>query len=146
MFTPQVGDQLPEMLQSDERQHAIADMLELRNEFPKLDMPAALIRQFAAPPRSPKECVFASTTQILSADLKTKVVPCQFGGNPDCGSCGCVASMGLAAIAAHKLGGVIPVGAIFKASVRIGEIGQAKSKKTAQPKSVEKVLRVLPEA
>jgi hypothetical protein len=121
-------------------------MIELRNEFPKLDMPAALIRQFAAPPRSPKECVFASTTQILSADLKTKVVPCQFGGNPDCGSCGCVASMGLAAIAAHKLGGVIPVGAIFKASVRIGEIGQAKSKKTAQPKSVEKVLRVLPEA
>jgi hypothetical protein len=146
LFTPQVGDQLPEMLQSDERQHAIADMLELRNEFPKLDMPAALIRQFAAPPRSPKDCVFARTTQILSADLKTKVVPCQFGGNPDCGSCGCVASMGLAAVAAHKLGGVIPVGAIFKASVRIGEIGQAKSKKTAQPKSVEKVLRVLPKA
>jgi hypothetical protein len=54
--------------------------------------------------------------------------------------------MGLAAVAAHKLGGVIPVGAIFKASVRIGEIGQAKSKKTAQPKSVEKVLRVLPKA
>jgi hypothetical protein len=134
------------MLQSDERQHAIADMIELRNEFPKLDMPAALIRQFVAPPRSPKDCVFARTTQILSADLKTKVVPCQFGGNPDCGSCGCVASMGLAAVAAHKLGGVIPVGAIFKASVRIGEIGQAKSKKTAQPKSVEKVLRVLPKA
>jgi hypothetical protein len=81
------------MLQSDERQHTIADMLELRNEFPKLDMPAALIRQFAAPPRNPNDCVFASTTQILSADLKTKVIPCQFGGNPDCGSCGCVASM-----------------------------------------------------
>ena len=82
----------------------------LRNEFPKLDMPEALIRQFAAPPRSPKDCVFALTTQNLSADLKTKVVPCQFGGNPDCASCGCVASMGLAAIAEHKLGGIIPVG------------------------------------
>ena len=58
----------------------------------------------------------------MSADLKTKIVPCQFGGNPDCGSCGCVASMGLAAVAAHKLGGVIPVGAIFKASIRIGQM------------------------
>ena len=29
--------------------------------------------------------------------------------------------MGLAAVAAHKLGGVIPVGAIFKASIKIGQ-------------------------
>jgi sulfatase maturation enzyme AslB (radical SAM superfamily) len=74
LFTPQVGDPLPEMLQPDERQHAIADMLALRNEFPKLDMPAALIRQFASPPCNPKNCVFALTTQVISADLKTKVL------------------------------------------------------------------------
>ena len=36
-------------------------------------------------------------------------------------SCGCVASMGLAAVAAHKLGGVIPVGALFRASLKIGQ-------------------------
>lgn len=140
LFTPQMGDCLPEMLQPQERVQAIADMLVLRKKFPKLDMPEGLIRQFATPPRSPKECVFALATHILSADLKTKIVPCQFGGNPDCSSCGCVASMGLAAIAAHKLGGIIPVGAIFKASV---EIGQAKSKPTARPASVEEVLRVI---
>ena len=140
LFTPQMGDCLPEMLQPQERVQAIADMLVLRKKFPKLDMPEAMIRQFATPPRSPKECVFALTTHILSADLKTKIVPCQFGGNPDCSSCGCVASMGLAAIADHKLGGIIPVGAIFKASVRIG---QAKSKPTAQPMSGEAGLRVI---
>ena len=140
LFTPQMGDCLPEMLQPQERVQAIADMLVLRKKFPKLDMPEGLIRQCATPPRSPKECVFALTTHILSADLKTKIVPCQFGGNPDCSSCGCVASMGLAAIAAHKLGGIIPVGAIFKASVKIG---QAKSKPTARPASVEEVLRVI---
>jgi MoaA/NifB/PqqE/SkfB family radical SAM enzyme len=140
LFTPQMGDCLPEMLQPQERLQAIADMLVLRKEFPKLDMPEGMIRQFATPPRSPKECVFALTTHILSADLKTKIVPCQFGGNPDCSSCGCVASMGLAAIAEHKLGGIIPVGAIFKASVRIG---QAKSKPNAQPTSVEGGLRVI---
>ncbi len=141
LFTPQVGDQLPEILQPHERLQVIADMLTLRKEFPKLDMPEGLIRQFAAPPHSPRDCVFALTTATLSADLKTKIVPCLFGGNPDCGSCGCVASMGLAAVAAHELGGIIPVGAIFKASIRIGQI---RSKRTAQLPSVEEGLRVLP--
>ncbi len=30
--------------------------------------------------------------------------------------------MGLAAVAAHKLGGLVPVGAIFKASLKIGQV------------------------
>jgi sulfatase maturation enzyme AslB (radical SAM superfamily) len=145
LFTPQIGDRLPEMLNPDERQRAIADMIALRNEFPKLDMPAALIRQFAAPPRSPEKCVFALTTQTLSADLKTKIVPCQFGGNPDCASCGCVASMGLAAIAEHKLCRIIPVGAIFKASVRIGQIGRRRSERTTAPQPLGEILPVLRE-
>jgi MoaA/NifB/PqqE/SkfB family radical SAM enzyme len=145
LFTPQRGDRLPEIVQPEERRRAIVDMLALRKEFPKLDMPEGMIRQFATPPRSPADCVFALTTQTLSADLKTKIVPCLFGGNPDCGSCGCVASMGLAAIAAHKLGGIIPVGAIFKASVRIGHISQARSKQIdAEFPVVEEVLRILP--
>jgi sulfatase maturation enzyme AslB (radical SAM superfamily) len=141
LFTPQVGDHLPEMLQPRERLQAIADMLTLRKKFPKLDMPEGMIRQFATPPQSPKDCVFARTTQTLSADLKTKIVPCQFGGNPDCSSCGCIASMGLAAVAAHKLGGLVPVGAIFKASV---EIGQVRARRNAHLPPVEEPLRVLP--
>jgi hypothetical protein len=140
IFTPQIGDELPEILTPAQRQLAISEMLHLRKVFPKLDMPEGLIRQFASPPHSPKDCVFALTTQTLSADLKTKITPCQFGGKPDCESCGCVASMGLAAVAAHKLGGFIPVGAIFRASVRIG---QARSKQSAPPPPSEP-LRVLP--
>jgi organic radical activating enzyme len=138
LFTPQRGDQLPEMLQPQERAQAIADMLALRQAFPKLDMPEGMIRQFATPPASPRDCVFALTTQTLSADLKTKIVPCQFGGDPDCSSCGCVASMGLAAVAAHRLAGIIPVGAIFKASIKIG---QARSRR--QPPVIDEPLRVL---
>lgn len=140
LFTPQVGDRLPEMLEPHERELVIADMLTLRRDFPKLEMPESMIRQFGTPPQSPKECVFALTTQTVSADLKTKIVPCQFGGNPDCSSCGCIASMGLAAIAAHRLGGVIPVGAIFKTSVKIG---QARAKRTKPHSDVEEPLRVL---
>jgi MoaA/NifB/PqqE/SkfB family radical SAM enzyme len=139
-FTPQIGDRLPEMLLPDERALAIADLLALRKQFPKLDMPEGMIRQFATPPASPNECVFALTTQTLSADLRTKITPCQFGGNPDCGSCGCVASMGLAAVAAHKLGGVIPVGAIFNASIKIG---QFRATRSSPPPVVEEPLRVL---
>jgi MoaA/NifB/PqqE/SkfB family radical SAM enzyme len=121
LFTPQVGDEMPEILSAEERQQAIEDMVQLRKQYPKLDMAEALIRQFASPPHSPQDCVFALTTQTLSADLETKITPCQFGGNPDCASCGCIASMYLTAVAAHKLGGILSVGSIFKASIKIGQ-------------------------
>jgi sulfatase maturation enzyme AslB (radical SAM superfamily) len=141
LFTPQQGDQLPEILNPAERQQAIDDLLQLRKAFPKLDMAEGLIRQFATPPHSPQECVFALTTQTLSADLETRIVPCQFGGKPDCASCGCIASMGLAAVAAHKLVGFIPVGAIFKASVKIG---QMRAKHAGNVPAIPERLRVLP--
>jgi hypothetical protein len=115
-------------------------MVELRKQYSKLDMPEAVIRQFASPPHSPRDCVFALTTQTLSADLQTKITPCQFGGNPDCASCGCIASMGLAAIAAHKLGGVLSVGSIFKASIKIGQM----TPKSKEEYPAKDVLRVLP--
>jgi len=140
-FTPQIGDNSPEMLSPEERRRAISDMLALRKEFPKLDMPEQMIRQFAAPPHSPEECIFALTTQTLSADLKTKVVPCQFGGNPDCSACGCAASMGLAAVGAHRLGGLISLGTIMRASMRVG---QARARRSAAAPSIEEQLRILP--
>ena len=140
IFTPQVGERLPEILTAEERCRLIAELRELRRQFPKLDMPDGLIRQLASPPHSPGECVFALTTQTISADLRTQITPCQFGGNPDCQSCGCIASMGLAAVAAHKLGGVIPVGAIFRASLKLG---QWRSGRVPQPPPSAPELRVL---
>lgn len=139
LFTPQIGDQLPEILTAQERAYAIAEMTLLRKQYPKLDMPEAVIRQFAAPPQSPRDCVFALTTQTLSADLRTKITPCQFGGNPDCASCGCIASMGLAAIADHKLGGILSVGSIFRASIQFGQ-NRASIRATQQPKEALPIL------
>jgi sulfatase maturation enzyme AslB (radical SAM superfamily) len=140
LFTPQVGDQLTEILVPEERTAVIAEMMELRSQYPKLDMPRAVIQQFASPPRRPQDCVFALTTQTLSADLKTKITPCQFGGNPDCASCGCIASMGLASIASHKLGGILSVGTIFKASIKIGQ-SRAKSRANQQSKDALRILQ-----
>jgi len=99
----------------------VAEMLRLRTLYPKLDMHERAIREFLRPPASPNECIFAQTTDVLSADLKTRVTPCQFGGTPDCSQCGCVASMGLAAVGHHKLGGFISVGGLYWASLKIGE-------------------------
>ena len=61
-------------------------------------------------------------------------------GNPDCKACGCIASMGLSAIAAHKFAGILPVGAIFRASVKMG---RARGRENAQRPLADETLRVL---
>jgi MoaA/NifB/PqqE/SkfB family radical SAM enzyme len=140
LFTPQVGDVMPEILSPGERHRAIEDMVQLRKQYPKLDMSETVIRQFASPPHRPQDCVFALTTQTLSADLKTNITPCQFGGNPDCTSCGCIGSMYLAAVAAHKLGGILSVGTIFKASIKIGQT-RARYRGNRQTKDPLRILQ-----
>jgi MoaA/NifB/PqqE/SkfB family radical SAM enzyme len=144
LFTPQIGDRLPEILSKEERFRVIKEMAQLRKKFAKLDMPEAVVRQFATPPYNPGDCVFALTTQTLSADLQTKITPCQFGGNPDCAACGCIASMGLASIAAHKLGGVVPVGAIFKASIAVGQ-WRVRSRPTRSSAVTQTKLSIVPD-
>jgi MoaA/NifB/PqqE/SkfB family radical SAM enzyme len=121
IFTPQQGAVGPELLTAQERIKVIEELGQLRTRFPVLDMSERVLREFLNPPKSPEECIFARTTQIVSADLKTRVTPCQFGGNPDCSQCGCMASMGLAAVGHLKLGAGINLGKIFRVSERIGE-------------------------
>jgi len=121
LYTPQVGEVSDERLRPADREMVVADLLALRLRFPKLALPKGLIDVYANPPESPDECVFARTTTTISADLTTRITPCQFGGNPDCSSCGCIASAGLAAVARHQLFGFIPVGSIFSGSLRVGE-------------------------
>lgn len=121
LFTPQKGATGPEILSSADRGKAVEEMLRLSKIYPKLDMREAAIRHFLNPPASPAECIFAQTTEIISADLKTRVAPCQFGGNPDCSQCGCIASVGMTAVGKYKLAGMISVGSIYRTSYAIGE-------------------------
>jgi hypothetical protein len=83
-------------------------------------MPRQLLDAYLEPPASPEDCIFAQTTDCVSADLKTRITPCQFGGTPDCANCGCMASAGLAAVGRHRLGGVVPIDALFAGSLRVG--------------------------
>jgi len=121
LYTPQIGEISDERLRPGDRQRVVDDLFALRLRYPKLALPKGLIEVYADPPDSPDECVFARTTRIISADLKTRVTPCQFGGVPDCSNCGCIASAGLAAVARHRLFGFVPVGSVFNGSMKVGQ-------------------------
>jgi organic radical activating enzyme len=120
LFTPQIGAVDPEILTAAQRAAVIEELRVLRLKYPVLDMPESVIDEMASPPKSPEECIFARTTKTISADLTTKITPCQFGGEPDCEQCGCIASMGLAAVGHHKVLGGLTAGGIFMASDRFG--------------------------
>ena len=120
LYTPQIGETSAERLSASDRRHVVSDLMALRLRYPKLAAPKGLLEVYADPPQSPEECVFARTTMSISADLTTRITPCQFGGNPDCNNCGCIASAGLAAVARHQLWGFVPIGSVFSGSMKIG--------------------------
>ena len=121
LYTPQIGEVSAERLSPADRQHVVDDLMALRLRYPKLFAPKGLLDVYARPPASPDECVFAKTTQCVSADFETRITPCQYGGAPDCTQCGCIASAGLAAVARHQLWGFIPVGSVFTGSMKVGQ-------------------------
>jgi sulfatase maturation enzyme AslB (radical SAM superfamily) len=120
LYTPQKGEISTERLAPADRARVIADLQRLRLKFTKLQMLDGMLNVYANPPQSPEECIFAQTTTCVSSDLERRITPCQFGGDPDCTQCGCIASAGLEAIGRHKVMGGIPVGRIFYASVSVG--------------------------
>jgi MoaA/NifB/PqqE/SkfB family radical SAM enzyme len=120
LYTPQQGEVSSERLTPDDRIRVVGDLRRLRRQFSKLEMHEGALDVYAHPPSSPAACTFARTTTCVSADLQRRIVPCQYGGNPDCSNCGCIASASLEAISRHRVLGVLPVERIFSASLRVG--------------------------
>lgn len=121
LYTPQRGEISAERLSAADRARVIADLRRLRLSFSKLQLLDGMLNVYARPPESPDDCIFAQTTTCVSSDLERRITPCQFGGDPDCSNCGCIASAGLEAIGRHRIGaGMIPVGRIFYASLQVG--------------------------
>lgn len=121
LYTPQVGEESAEMLRPSDRKRVVEELRRLRTQFPKLQMPNGLLDAYLTPPESPDDCIFAMTTDCVSADLETRITPCQFGGTPDCSNCGCIASAALAAVGRHKLPGGLQVEKLFWGSIRVGK-------------------------
>lgn len=122
IFTPQIGETSYEILPWPARERVVKELLEFREIYPKLGMTRETIEGFLSPPPNPAECVFARTTRTITADLKTHVGPCQFGGNPDCSQCGCIASAGLNSIGRFTLPGGLRVGWIYEQSMQVGQV------------------------
>jgi MoaA/NifB/PqqE/SkfB family radical SAM enzyme len=122
LFTPQVGETSYEILPQAARRKVVRDLLDIRTKYPKLSMTELTIDGLLHPPSKPAECNFSKLTRTITADLKTRVSPCQFGGNPDCSQCGCLASAGLNSIGKIKVPGGIPLQWIYEESFKIGNV------------------------
>jgi organic radical activating enzyme len=137
IFTPQRGAADAEVPTAAQRASVVADLRRLRLKYSALEMPEALIREIESPPASPSECIFARTTKMISADLRSPITPCQFGGDPDCQQCGCIASMALAAVGHHRVMGPLTAGHLLMASERLGKgwkrLSESFSRKSTDP-------------
>lgn len=120
LYTPQLGESSAEKLRPEDRLDVVATLLALRQRHDKIEMPKGMIEVYAAPPRSPDDCVFSRVTHSVSADLETRITPCQFGGRPDCANCGCIASAGLGAVGRYPLAGPLRVDHVLNASLAVG--------------------------
>ena len=82
-------------------------------------------KAYINPPKSPADCTFARMSANYTADLKTRVQPCIFGGNPDCSQCGCAISAALHWISGlnpHKTVPFVTVGQLVRGSMAIGAV------------------------
>jgi MoaA/NifB/PqqE/SkfB family radical SAM enzyme len=122
LYTPQRGEQAEEILTPQDRARVLDELAGLRAMFPKMNLPDMAIDGYRRPPASPAECIFARTTLSLTADLKSPITPCQFGGDPDCSQCGCMASAMLETVGAYRVLGVMPLRTVYEASDRIGRV------------------------
>jgi hypothetical protein len=120
VYTPQRGESSAEMLLPDDRLRLARELPAISRRFPKLMLPGAMAQAFAEPPASPAQCLFSKMSVNYTADLKTNVEPCVFGGNPDCSQCGCSISAGLHWIGGITVAGPLKVRHLVRASMASG--------------------------
>jgi len=121
LFTPQVGEVREEVLSPEDRRRVVGELDRLRENYDKIRLTTKMLDAYLKPPASPDHCIFSKVTGCVSSDLKSIVLPCQFGGTPDCSQCGCVATMGLDALGRVTLAR-LRLASIFAASFRIGSL------------------------
>jgi len=119
-YTPQLGESSAEMLTSDDRETVAHELLLLRKLYPKMLMSEGIAGAIRRPPGNPDDCVFSRLSVNYSADLRSRVEPCIFGGTPDCSQCGCVASVGLHWLTKIPLVGPLRIGHLVEGSINIG--------------------------
>jgi len=120
LFTPQEGPPADERLSPADRVKALEELAPLPRQFPKVYLPEVVLDGYRHPPLSPKDCIFAQVTDSIAPDLAARIAPCQLGGQPVCGECGCIAAAGLAAIGKFRLFPGLRVSDVFILSKKVG--------------------------
>ena len=121
LYTPQRGEQSAEMLSRQQREQIARELPRLQALYPKLLTPKGYAQALLNPPASPKECGFSRLSKNYSADLKTRVEPCVFGGDPDCSQCGCSASAATHWISEMRVAGPLKAKHLLHGSMHIGD-------------------------
>jgi len=120
LYSPQRGEESAERLTTAQREQVARELPRLRALYPKLLTGEGYAQALLHPPASPKECTFSRLSKNYSADLKTHVEPCVFGGDPDCSQCGCSASAASHWVAGMKIAGPLTPGHIMRGSMAVG--------------------------
>jgi MoaA/NifB/PqqE/SkfB family radical SAM enzyme len=120
LYTPQIGEQTPEMLTAENRQFIAEQLSALCKKYPKLLTTDGIGRAIVEPPKNPDDCLFSKMSANYSADLQSRVEPCVFGGAPDCSQCGCAISSGLHWIKGIKFAGPLKIDHFVQSSINIG--------------------------
>ncbi|HET9270695.1 MAG TPA: radical SAM protein [Vicinamibacterales bacterium] len=120
VYTPQKGEISAERLTPASRARLLRELPALKKKYPALIFPDGALQAFASPPAGPAACTFARISSNVSADLKTKIEPCFFGGNPDCSECGCAVSAGLHWLHGYPLAAGLTAGHLIDLALAIG--------------------------
>ncbi len=120
VYTPQTGEESVETLTPADREVCARELPLLAAQYPKLLFKRGLAEAFLRPPENPADCVFAKMSANYSADLRSRVEPCVFGGSPDCSQCGCAISTGLHWVREIRLAGPVKINHFIQGSLKVG--------------------------
>ena len=122
IYSPQRREQSAEMLSREQRESVARELPRLRKLYPKLLTPEGYAHALLHPPQSPRDCTFSRLSKNYSADLRTHVDPCVFGGDPDCSQCGCSASAAAHWVREIRVAGPLRARHFLHSSMHIGSV------------------------
>ena len=122
VYTPQMNEDSTERLTAENRQQLAEYFVTSGHRYEKLTMHKGLMDAFTAPPAGPSGCLFAKLSVNYTADLRSRVEPCVFGGNPNCAECGCSMTMGMHWLGDIKVAGPLRARHLIEGSVAVGRI------------------------
>lgn len=123
-YTPQQGEQSKEILTPESRRRLLAELPRLKTAYPALILPDDTGKAFAEPPKNPDACTFSRISVNYSADLRTRIEPCFFGGNPDCSQCGCAVSAALHWLHERPLALGLKYGTVMDWTIAVGRLSR----------------------